>query len=72
MAIFESYPHCLQNLQNRFRPSLLLQQFQKFVTKYQSPCLNAHESGATSLHAKIKLRIQDYKKFDEKREITPK
>jgi DNA-directed RNA polymerase subunit beta' len=40
MAIFESYPHCLQNLQNRFRPSLLLQQFQKFVTKYQSPCLS--------------------------------
>jgi DNA-directed RNA polymerase subunit beta' len=28
--------------------------------------LNAHESGATSLHAKIKLRIQDYKKVDGK------
>ncbi|BAS67451.1 DNA-directed RNA polymerase subunit beta' [Bathymodiolus septemdierum thioautotrophic gill symbiont] len=32
--------------------------------------LNAYESGVTTLHAKIKLRIQDYKKVDKKYEPT--
>ena len=34
--------------------------------------LNAHESGTASLHAKIKLRIQDYKKVDGKYQPTAK
>jgi len=34
--------------------------------------LNAYELGATSLHAKVKLRIQDYEKVDGKYQSTSK